>query len=337
MSEIVGLPRRMANQGPFGSERKPPAYTQQDVDSAHRITTWLREHDLPRSWLSKKAKISSSTISQVLSGKYPSSPASFLQSMLQIIDVETERLNDGSPGYVETSVHKLVNVVCDRMRKHTNIGVVCGAVGVGKTRALKEYTKRKPQTVLVEANPKMTAGSLLIEILQQLGREIPHGLDKKFNVIVSSLKGTNFLLIVDEAERLNATALEYLRRIRDKAGVGIVLAGTEELHAMLKPTKGQFDQVRSRVSMWPKTVERISRDDADELAQESLGRDLKAELDDDVLDALWAYAAGSARVLMESLVPALRDYAVGKMEVTSKVVDEVASKVLFLDKRSAKP
>lgn len=338
MSEIVGLPRRLPSHGPFAPESgKPASYTQQDVNAASQITSWLREHDLSRAWLSKKAKISSSTVSQVLSGKYPSSPTSFLQAMQAILQVETERLNDGTPGYVETSVHKLVTVVCDRMRKHTNFGVVCGVVGVGKTRALKEYAKRKHQTLLIEANPGMTAGSLLTEILQQLGRETPHGLDRKFNLVVASLAGTNFLLIVDEAEKLNGTALEYLRRIRDKASVGVVLAGTQKLHEMLKPTTGQFDQIRSRISMWPKTIERISRDDADDLARESLGREVKGELSDEVLDALWAYAAGSARVLMESLVPALRDYAVGKMELTAKVVDEVARTVLFLERRSVKP
>lgn len=336
MSEIVGLPRRMAAHGPFGSVAKPAAYTQQDVDCAHRITNWLKEHDLSRAWLSKKAKISSSTISQVLSGKYPSSPTTFLQQMEAIVQVETERLNDGTPGYVETSVHKMVTVVCDRTRKHANFGVVCGVVGIGKTRSLKEYTKRKPQTLLVEANPQMTAGSLLIEILRQLGRETPHGLDRKFNAIVTSLAGTNFLVIVDEAEKLNGTALEYLRRIRDKAGVGVVLSGTQKLHELLKPTTGQFDQIRSRIAMWPKTIERISRDDADDLARESLGRELKTDLADDVLDALWAYGGGSARMLMEGLVPSLRDYAVGKMEITVKVVDQVASQLLFLEKRNAK-
>lgn len=336
MSEIVGLPRRMPAHGPFGSVARPPSYTQQDVDRVHRITSWLKERELSRSWLSKKAKISSSTISQVLSGKYPSNPASFLQALEAIIDVETERLNDGTPGYVETSVHKMVTVVCDRTRKHANFGVVCGVVGIGKTRALKEYKKRKPQTLLVEANPQMTAGSLLIEILHQLGRETPHGLDRKFNAIVTSLAGTNFLVIVDEAEKLNGTALEYLRRIRDKAGVGVVLSGTQKLHELLKPTTGQFDQIRSRISMWPKTIEGISRDDADDLARESLGRDLKTELSDDVLDSLWAYGGGSARMLMESLVPGLRDYAVGKMEIDVKAINEVASKILFLEKRASK-
>ena len=37
-----------------------------------------------------------------------------------------------------------------------------------KTRTLKEYATRNPQTVVIEANPAMTAGSLLIETLFSL-------------------------------------------------------------------------------------------------------------------------------------------------------------------------
>lgn len=309
-------------------------YTPQDLDKAASVVQWLRERGQSRAWLSKKARISSSTVSQVLSGKYPSSPSGYLDQMLAILQVETERLGDGTPGYVEGSVHKLVNVVCDRTRRHANFGVLCGRVGVGKTRTLKEYRKRKPQTLLIEANPSMTAGSLLIELLDQLGGAVPPGLDRKFHAITRALAGTNYLLIADEAEKLSGTALEYLRRIRDKAGIGVVLSGTEKLHAMLKPEVGQFDQIRSRVSMWPATIQSITRDDADDMVREALGTDVEGEIPDDVLDALWVYCAGSARVLMESLVPALRDYGLGKNPLSAKLVEAIASQVLFMSKRS---
>jgi DNA transposition AAA+ family ATPase len=308
-------------------------YTAQDVDAAGQVGQWLRERGQSRSWLGKKTRISSSTISQVLNGKYPASPTSYLDQMLAVLQVETERMGDGTPGYVEGSVHKLAVVVCDRTRKHANFGVLCGHVGVGKTRSLKEYKARKPQTLLVEANPAMTAGSLLIELLGMLGAAVPPGMDRKFDAVVKAIKGTNYLLIVDEAENLSSTALHYLRRIRDKAEVGVVLAGTEKLHTLLKPEHGQFDQIRSRVSMWPETIKGISRDDMDDMAREALAADVK-DVADEVLDALWEYCGGSARVLMESLIPALRDYGLGRNPLNAKLVEAIAGKVLFMQKRS---
>lgn len=322
----------VAGEQPAAAAAAGHPYTPQDLDKASTVDKWLQEHQQTRSWLARKLRTSSSTISQVLTRKYPSPPTEWLDKMLSVLQVESERLIDGTPGYVEGSVHKLAFVVFDRTRKHGNYGVLVANVGVGKTRTAKEYRLRKPQTLLVEANPHMTAGSLLTEILDQLGVVVPHGVEAKFIQVVKALRGTNYLLIVDEAETISGMAAEYVRRIRDKAQIGVVLMGTTKLHAQIAPEHGQFEQIRSRVSMWPQTVEAISRDDADEIARAALPDE---PLPDDVLDALWAYGAGSARMLTESLVPALRDYAVGKLKLSAKVVDEIAAKVLFLKRRSA--
>lgn len=314
-------------------------YSPQELDTCKAIQKWLDDHDHSRSWLATKLRKSSGTVSQVLNGKYVSPPGELLTAMLAILQLESERLDDGTPGYVEGSVHKLAFVVCDRTRKHANFGVLAGNVGVGKTRTLREYQRRKPQTLMIESNPMMTAGSLLIELLEQLKVLVPAGLDRKFQAIVKQLQGTGYLLIVDEAENLSGQALHYLRRIRDKAGVGIVLSGTSKLHQLLKPEQGQFDQIRSRVSMWPQTIGGISRDDADEMARAGLADaplPEGAEIGDDVLDALWAYCGGSARVLMESLIPAIRDYGYGKQPMTGKLVDSIASKVLFMNRATVR-
>jgi DNA transposition AAA+ family ATPase len=191
----------------------------------------------------------------------------------------------------------------------------------------------------VETNPNMTPGVLLSELLAQLNVAEPVGLDRKFGEICRVIKGTNYLIVVDEAERLSSNAMEYLRRIHDKAEVGVVLTGTEKLTALIKKAHGQFDQMRSRVGMWPVTIERITQDDSDEIARKYLasaehGHGL--ELADGVLNALWAYCAGSARVLVEALVPALRDYATAGQPITEQLVDTVAQKVLFMVPRSTK-
>jgi DNA transposition AAA+ family ATPase len=330
----------LAGTGADAPEATTHPYTPAELDQVRTIGAWLKEHGHSRAWLAKRTRISSTTISQVLACKYPSPPAEFLSRMVAVLRVEDERQRDGTPGYVEGSVHKLVWVVCDRTRKHGNFGVIAGAVGVGKTRSLREYTNRTPQTLMVEANPAMTPGTLLTELLEQLNCPSPPGLDRKFSALTKALEGTTYLLIADEADTMSAGALHYLRRIRDKAGVGVVLAGTTQLHRLLKPEQGQFDQIRSRVSMWPETIAAITRDDQDDMVREALREQCNAdgspvEAADDVLDALWAYSQGSARVLMESLMPALRDYGLGKLPLTAGLVDAVARKVLFMRKRAA--
>ena len=317
----------------------PGHYTEADLAAVATVLAELARLHKSRAWLARACRTSNTTVSQVLSGKYPSPPTDLLARMIQVLTVETERMGDGTPGYIEGSIHKLVFVVCDRTRKHANFGVLVGNVGVGKTRTLREYVVRKPATVMIEANPQMTSGSLLTELLEQLHSPVPAGLDRKFQSIVKALRGTMHLLIVDEAENLSAMALHYLRRIRDKAEIGIVLSGTSKLNMLLKPEHGQFDQIRSRVSMWPRTIEAITRDDMDDIARATL-RDAASQpidLSDEVLDTLWAYSRGSARVLTESLVPALRDYGINQgIPLSAKLIDSVARSVLFMSRGDAR-
>lgn len=306
------------------------AYTAEDLQQAERVKRWLDDNGKSRSWLGKKASIPSGTLSQILGGKYASSPTRQLAQLASVIETESERLKDGTPGYVRGSVHKLIHVVCDRTRKHQNFGVITGYVGVGKSRTLKEYRAATPLTLLVEVSPNMTPGVLLTELLEGLNSAVPAGLDQKFRVLVRVLKGTNYLVVADEAEKMSGMALEYLRRLRDMAQIGVVLVGTEKLTSLIKPQHGQFDQIRSRVGMWPMTIQAISRDDADDMARAALAD--VGELPDEVLEALWAYCEGSARVLNENLIPALRDYGLGKLPLSGELVHSIAQKVLYMQR-----
>lgn len=311
--------------------------SQANQDKIVKITRWIEAQqaagrNMSQGILARKAGISGTTASQVLKCKYPSDPTPHLDKLVQAMEVEDERAADGTPGYVKGSVHKLIWVVADRTRKHPSFGVITGFVGVGKSRTCEEYKKAKSGTLLVPSSPQMTPGVLLAKLLEQLGVSAPRGgLDMKFEEVVRLLKGTNHLIIVDEAENCSALALHYLRRVLDMAEVGIVLVGTEKLHALISPQRGQFDQIRSRVAMWPKTIECISRDDADDIAREAL-RDAFGEVSDEVLDVLWLYAKGSARVLNKALVSAIKDFAPRGQALTPHVVDHVAAKVLNMQK-----
>ena len=306
-----------------------PVYSQQDTDKAGQVKRWIEENKKSRAWLSKKADMPGGTLSQILSGKYASSPTRQLNQLLAVLDVEDDRMRDGTPGYVKGSVHNLMSVVMDRTRKHQNFGVVTGYVGVGKSRFCVEYTQTHPMTLLVEVSPNMTPGVLMTELLTRLNNAIPAGLDRKFRELVRVLKGTNYLVIADEAEKMSSSALEHLRRLRDMAQVGVVLVGTEKLTNLIKPQHGQFDQIRSRVGMWPETIQRIGRDDADDMARAALSE--FGELASEVLETLWAYCEGSARVLNENLIPALKDYGTGR-PMSRTLIESIAAKVLFMAK-----
>ncbi|MFI5447563.1 hypothetical protein [Polaromonas sp. UC242_47] len=75
--------------------------------------------------------------------------------------------------------------------------------------------------------------------------------------------------------------------------------------------------------MWPETIKAISRDDADDMARAALGME---DLSDEVLATLWQYSQGSARVLNENLLPAIKDYGMGTVPLSAKLIETIAAK-----------
>jgi len=308
-------------------------YTEEDQAQTRQVIDWLNEHRHSQSWLAKVSRVNAGTLNQVIAGKYTASPTKWLAKLLDALSRQDARRDIGAVPFVETSMYQLVNAVCQRTAAYRNVGLIPGFVGTGKTACLKEYARRHPNTVLVETHPNMATGTLLRELAEALEVAAPGGRggtnDQYFLTLVQALKDTDTLLAVDEAENLQPTALDYLRRLRDRAEVGVVLVGTEELYALIRPAHGRFDRIRSRITFWPPIVKGITREDHDALALAALEE--QGEPEQALLDRLWDYAQGSARVLTEGLLPALRDYGLRQgHQLSVGLLDQVAQKVLNL-------
>ena len=336
------------NIGAFGQPVKcHESYTDHDREMLAQIVDWFatqnqETHDPKEiksmAWLARLSRLATSTISQVLGGKYPSSPSKQLRAMLTAVeDYERKQQSGTVMRYVQTGVYRNVHNACQRATTCESFAIISGYVGVGKTAAVKAYAANNKNVHVIEANPGMTASVLLDEIMSALKigvhEKFGHSrtMDARFMSIVYELRGSITTLIIDEAETVSRQCLHILRRLRDKAGVGIVLVGTEKLHALIAPEHGEFDQIRSRVVFWLPVIKSIERKDADALTQAAFDMDGIADVPQDVLDALWHYCKGSARMLVENLIPAVRDYGIKRGEtLDASLVHDIASQVLNL-------
>ncbi len=306
--------------------KEPYSYSAQCEALRRQIAQWAQSDSKSNAWMARATGLSATTVSQVLSGKYPSDPSGQLRKMMEVMNTTNERAESGTAPYVEGSVYAIARTVCQRARKYGKFGILSGNVGVGKTAALLEYARRTPHTIVIEANPDMTPGVLMRELLEQLQAGVPKSLDEKMSSLVSTLRGTTNVLVIDEADTVQPRCLEYLRRISDKAGVGVVLAGTKRLNQIIKPI-GHFDQIRSRVCMWVPHLEQIESADIGAIAAAAMPRQVIAA---DTLACLVSYAQGSARMLCEVLIPALKDYGLKTHALSIEMIEQVASKILFL-------
>lgn len=313
-------------------------YSEDEREHITRLIGWLNEHGKTQAWLARLSRVNAGTLNQILKGSYPSAAGKFLGQMREAIKLYEERRGKRSVPFVETSVVKLARAACHRARLYHNFAVLAGYVGTGKTEALKQIAQAMPNTYLVEADPDMGPGWLLESLVEATRAEVnargkfSRGTTaEKFRGLIKALDRTGSLIIIDEAETIQPRSLHYLRRLRDKAGVGVVLSGTEHLSGLLKPEHGQFDQIRSRVGYWPTTITSISREDSDQVATAAFD---ELELQPPVLDALWRYCDGSIRVLAEDLVTAIRDYGLSRgRSLDAKLVQQIATQVLGLKAR----
>jgi len=321
------------------AQRKfPDHYTDEDIGTIHWINEQLNNQKLSINGLSRGTKRGESTIKEVLSGTYNASPGNVLlqcRDFLSGVNNQPTRQQHRSKPTAETSVYKIVRAACRRAQVYRGFSVVSAIVGTGKTHALHEYCERNPGTVLVQAIPMMNVTVLLDAIVRATGalvtsnNRFTRGTNAdKMTAILETLTGSDRLLIVDEAETLSPNTLEYIRRMRDLANVGVVLSGTEKLEVILRNKHGRFGQISSRVNYWARTIRSITRSDVELLAS-SYMEDWSDQLSPDVLDALWGACDGSARVLVEGIIPGLHDYVLSEgQDITPEAVHAVATEIL---------
>lgn len=318
-----------AKTGKPTSIKHLPHYTVQDIENADYATQWIEQKKYTQAALARLARISPSTLNQILKGSYPTSPSKLLSTVMSAIARVNETENQPVP-VVETGMFRLALSACNQARTQRNFAVLTAHVGIGKTFALKHYAENNANTYLIQATPLMSV-STLVRLLAKgvTGYDAKGSLDEKFQDIVTSLSNTDSLIIIDEAETLTPKQLHTIRRIRDIANVGVVLAGTEYLRGLIKPEGGQFDQIRSRTGFFPATITEINYEDTAALIQASF---ISEEVTDDVINAMHEYAKGSARMLVEGLISNTKKYRAGR-PLDDVLIDAVATQVMSLPKR----
>lgn len=311
-------------------------YTDQYKEHVCRIIDWLNEKGKNQAWLCKLANLNRTTFHLVLQGKYDGNIGRFVKQALSTIEnLEARNSINETPFHAHATVAKLVGAACARARKYRAFAIINGDVGTGKTRSLMEYQEDHPNTILVESGPNMSPTALMDSIMEQAKIEHQMGgrylsRERKFTTIVGILKDTDTLIIVDEAETVSKQTLHHLRRLRDMANIGVVLAGTTRLYNLISPVNGEFDQIRSRVCFWPKVIRGITKADAEAVILSSFD-DLNQEIDDAIIKTFWQYTKGSMRLLVEQLIPAVRDYGLKKHpDLTPEVIQMCARDVLSL-------
>lgn len=256
--------------------------------------------------------LSPASINLWINDNYQGKNEKISDAVANFLQRELERGATNIIPFVETSIVKYIFEVGRLCHTNGEIGLCYGEAGIGKTVAVKEYSRAYSDSILIETDPGYTTKSLLMELHKRLGLSCKGCVYDLMDEITRKLYESGRLLIIDEAENLPYKALEALRRIHDKTGVGILLVGMPVLVENLRGSQNQYKQLYSRVG-FSKSLSKLLTLDVSNILS-------KIDEDENLTNTYWECSKGNTRVLSKLI---LRSKSVVKMNKKRKIDQKV--------------
>lgn len=287
----------------------------------YRLKNLIEEHNISQAYVCRATGISNTVLSRWLSKTYEGDVQKVCNVIESFIQRESEKYSSKKLDFVMTSVARKVFEVARIAHIDCEIGICYGQAGLGKTQAVKEYAFLNPDVILIEADLGYTTRVLFSEIHKKLdldGCGMIHGL---LEDIISKLKDSSRLIIVDEAEHLPYRALELIRRIHDKANIGILLVGMPKLVANIRGKRGQYEQLYSRIGIAGR-LNSLRPEDTETIVNSVIKEDSK------IWKSFHEESSGNTRVLTKLLMRSTRVAEINSIPVDSHIVKETAKMLI---------
>jgi len=207
----------------------------------------------------------------------------------QFIKISTKReAAPKKPSYqaISTSV-QVVNLI-ELCHHRGELGVAYGDPGVGKTMAIRRYAKENTDAIIITVTPTSATIAGINELIaDKLG--LKEKVTRRITAaIIAKLKGTERVIVIDEAQHLKAKVVNHLRSIVDAtenedsgARIGMALIGNDEIFHELKVKQAAaYSQAADRITYWEHLVAKEVRKDDIRLIFGD------AELEDEALELL---------------------------------------------------
>lgn len=248
-ARIMGEARMLRDEQPLTDELQANVFD--------NFRALLKKLDKSEQWAARSMAIGASTLSQVLSGKYAADPEPIVRKIDKWIELQVAREQAPKPGgFVKTRVAAMIYGVASLILKRSMMGLVTGPAGVGKTITLQAIHADTPGSLYMRIT---TAGTSKLAVLNNIARAmhlpgIKYGADSLEAYLVEKLRGTNRLLIFDEAHKLvgrrKDEALHTIRDLHDETKCPVLLAGMSNLATYVERGKADYEpleQLDSRI------------------------------------------------------------------------------------------
>lgn len=285
----------------------------------------MQKNNLTQTTIAKAIGKSPAVVSQYLKGTYPGNVDVIDELVKNYLDLNQDRLvmPKTHAVFIPTFTAQKGLEVIRMAHTEGEINVIYGDAGLGKTMIMKEYAKQYKNAILIEAAPGCTAHTLLCHLISVLGINRYSVISNMVEYCAEALCNSDRIILIDEAELLPYKSLEVLRRIHDKSGVGIVLAGMPKLLVNLCGKRGEFAQLYSRVGFAFNLGNSLPQDEIREIAEQYLG-----EIDADICSSLFNKSKGNARRLFKLLRGIRRVSELNKQPISKGMINSYAEMLI---------
>ena len=212
--------------------------------------------------LATRLGVSPSVVSQYLNldedgklrpegNKYPGDVAALERRIVDLIRNESRRKASGVDN-ADCEISQAVKASLEYIRKTVDVGIVIGEAGQGKTRALELYLADNPTAIFCPIRSwTCDRGAIEAGLFESIGRTGYDYRTKRSVYIVSKLRGSDRLIILDDAHKLTRPALQYVFDLHDETHCPVALIGTFELEDKIKDDAQRFSRVGLRFELKP--------------------------------------------------------------------------------------
>lgn len=285
----------------------------------------LEERGISLNRLSTSLGISTSALSQWSNGTYSGNISKIETAVKSFLEHEREKLSvkKWRFKFTTTTISKRVFEIARLCHMKCELGVAYGKSGIGKTRAVKEYIRKYPATILIESDQTSNLKTMFSTINRKLGLSGTGSSNSLFTECVEKLMNSDRLVIIDEAEHLKDKVLEQLRRLYDEANIGILFVGMPRLIHNFHGLRGNFEQIFNRAVGFVAQLEKPKLSDFEALLEASgVPKDLAGQY----------YESSQANTrIFEKLYDRCQDTAkINERKVDAVLIKNVAEKMMMM-------
>ncbi len=257
------------------------------------LLAFLKARNITQAAVARGINVSNSQVNGYLNRSYLGDIGSCERKLRTWLAAQKRKLDKLNIPFVETTTATDIWKAIERAQDNEDISIVVGDAGTGKTAAAVQYAERSNQAVVVEMGAICNRKSVVEQVARAMDISISGSSSDLMNEIIERLRDTGRCLVIDEADRLNYSTLDSLRRISDLAHCGLVLIGVTEFASKLKNKVRDFNQIASRVGTLL-VVKALTADDAHKLL-DSAGQQYKEE----AFNRLYKASQGSMRAYLK--------------------------------------